>query len=109
MDAWVVGLRGVCHIPFQHEKKSDQRMMWMSLVSGMVSLWGFFVSSMADESQEPASPAAPAYPDVDAMLQASYEGFQKRPMSSPPFGCMPLDYRRSGRRMEMDSHCYLET
>ena len=67
MDAWVVGLRGVCHIPSQHKKKSDQRMMWMSLVSGMVSLWACCVSSMAGESQEPASPAAPAYPDVDAM------------------------------------------
>ena len=32
---------------------------------------------MAGESQEPASPAAPAYPDVDAMLEASYEDFQK--------------------------------
>ena len=32
MDAWVVGLRWVCCIPSQHEKKSDQRMMWMSLV-----------------------------------------------------------------------------
>ena len=66
MDAWVVGLRAVCYIPSQHEKKSDQRMMWMSLVSGMVSLWGCCVSSMAGEFQEPASPAAPAYPDVDA-------------------------------------------
>ena len=52
-------------------------MMWMSLVSGMVSLWGCCVSSMASEFQEPASPAAPAYPDVDAMLEASYEDFQK--------------------------------
>ena len=32
---------------------------------------------MAGESQGPASPAAPAYPDVDAMLEASYEDFQK--------------------------------
>ena len=78
MDAWVVGLRGVCYIPSHHEKKkSHQRMMWMSLVSGMVSLWGCCVSSMAGEFQEPASPAAPAYPDVDAMLEASYEDFQK--------------------------------
>ncbi len=59
------------------KKKSNQRMMWISLVSGMVSLWGCCVSSIAGESQGPASPAAPAYPDVDAMLEASYEDFQK--------------------------------